>query len=157
MEKFSFDKYKNLGFFIIGVQRSGTTLLRLLLNEHSEIGIPEEAGFLMPFITKGLLKERSLNKNRRDKIAAYLIQNEQYARWKIQHGTTKKVLSQHKTMREIIVALYYTSQKGISDELPTIVGDKTPSFIRKVDLLATSFPDAKFIHIVRDGRDPMCI
>ncbi len=44
-------------FFIIGVQRSGTTLLRLMLNAHSQITVPREAFFLMP-----LLKKKYLNK-----------------------------------------------------------------------------------------------
>jgi hypothetical protein len=34
-------------FFIIGNPRSGTTLLRLMLNKHSEIIVPPEAGFLV--------------------------------------------------------------------------------------------------------------
>jgi len=34
-----------------------------------------------------------------------------------------------------------------------ICGDKTPSFIRKLDLLLDVYPNAKLIHIARDGRD----
>src|SRR3989338_1541460 len=37
-------------FFIIGTQRSGTTLLRLLLNMHSKISVPRETPFLMPLL-----------------------------------------------------------------------------------------------------------
>src|SRR3990172_5852435 len=44
-------------FFIIGTQRSGTTLLRLILNSHSQIAIPRESVFLMP-----LLKKRFINR-----------------------------------------------------------------------------------------------
>src|SRR5438132_372824 len=33
------------------------------------------------------------------------------------------------------------------------VGEKTPSNVRYINLLHTLFPTAKFIHIIRDGRD----
>ena len=35
----------------------------------------------------------------------------------------------------------------------TIWGDKTPSFFRMIPVLHSIFPQAKFIHIIRDGRD----
>ncbi|MBE1590067.1 hypothetical protein H4W80_008325 [Nonomuraea angiospora] len=32
-------------------------------------------------------------------------------------------------------------------------GDKRPSYVKQVDLLLRLFPDAQFIHLIRDGRD----
>ncbi len=32
-------------------------------------------------------------------------------------------------------------------------GDKTPAYIGHVDRLATIWPDARFVHLIRDGRD----
>jgi len=32
-------------------------------------------------------------------------------------------------------------------------GDKTPRYVRSIPLLAELFPDARFVHILRDGRD----
>jgi hypothetical protein len=34
-----------------------------------------------------------------------------------------------------------------------LVGDKTPAFVWEIPLLAAAFPTARFIHVVRDGRD----
>lgn len=35
----------------------------------------------------------------------------------------------------------------------TVVGNKTPGFVRKLHMLAELWPGAKFVHIMRDGRD----
>src|SRR5207237_1740039 len=32
-------------------------------------------------------------------------------------------------------------------------GDKTPGYVEHLELLAELFPDARFIHIIRDGRE----
>jgi hypothetical protein len=32
-------------------------------------------------------------------------------------------------------------------------GDKTPIYVRKLDALAFMFPEGRFIHLIRDGRD----
>ena len=35
--------------FIVGAQRSGTTMLRLMLDTHSQIAIPFETDFILPY------------------------------------------------------------------------------------------------------------
>jgi hypothetical protein len=34
-----------------------------------------------------------------------------------------------------------------------LVGDKTPAYVRRIPTLHALWPDAKFVHIIRDGRD----
>jgi hypothetical protein len=34
-----------------------------------------------------------------------------------------------------------------------LVGDKTPDYARNLPTLHALFPEAKFIHLIRDGRD----
>lgn len=53
-------------------------------------------------------------------------------------------------LRDLMEALYLEYAR-INNK--TIWGDKTPSFFRKVDELHKIFPDARFINILRDGRD----
>src|SRR5436305_2721066 len=36
-------------FFIVGAQRSGTTMFRLMLNQHPELAVPFESGFITIF------------------------------------------------------------------------------------------------------------
>jgi len=138
-------------FFIIGAQRSGTTLLRLILNSHSKIAIPEEGTFLMP-----LLKDKYINYtfkgNELNKLIKYISLNPQFELWNKNFTDFFKEVK-HKgkiTLKEFISNLYnfYAKKEG-----KKYWGDKTPSFFRKIDVINKLFPEAKFIHIVRDGRD----
>lgn len=139
--------------FIIGTQRSGTTLLRLILNSHSQIAIPRESAFLMPFLKKKYVNYSIAGKTIKafcDHIvtilefkSTYIDGN--YADFLLSFSQKEKIL-----IRDLIDELFscYCKKEGKS-----IWGNKTPSFFRKIDILYKLFPDAKFIHIVRDGRD----
>jgi Sulfotransferase family len=138
-------------FFIIGAQRSGTTLLRLLLNNHSDVAIPNEGTFLMPLLRRQeLLRSGSLSYSRKDEIVQYLLNNSQFAKWGIEQNTVEEILHKELTMKDMISFLYgsFASKYG-----KCICGDKSPTFIRKLGVLSKAYPNAKFIHIVRDGRD----
>jgi len=138
-------------FFIIGAQRSGTTLLRLLLNQHSMLSIPEEAGFLMPYIQKNNLEDpRPLSPRERQTLVRYLSQNRQYQKWNLEIDVLDPILTTELSLRQAIGYLYWVFAQRHNKK---ICGDKTPSFIRKSNLLLDIYPDAKLIHIVRDGRD----
>ncbi len=139
-------------FFILGTQRSGTTLLRLILNSHSKIAIPKESVFLCP-----LLKKKYLNffftKNFLKSFGEY---NSAISVFKsLYDGYYRDYFSQpfkyeKVTLRDLIDDIFtsFSIKEGKS-----IWGNKTTSFFSKIDLLHNLFPEAKFIHIVRDGRD----
>ncbi len=137
--------------FIIGTQRSGTTLLRLILNSHSEISIPEEATFLMPLLKKKYLHKKIAGDSLKA-LLDYIKLNAQFKLWNYDHGDLLPRLADKKQLmlKDLIDEIYYSycHSKG-----KKIWGDKTPSFFRKLDILHGLFPEAKFIHIVRDGRD----
>jgi hypothetical protein len=138
-------------FFIVGTQRSGTTLLRLILNSHSEIAVPEEGVFLMPLLRKRYLRE-PLRRAQLKTVADYLRSNDHFLLWNYDYDSFISDLHESDLMslRDLIDRLftsYCRSQGKIT------WGDKTPSFFRKIDILHALFPQAKYIHIVRDGRD----
>lgn len=140
-------------FFIVGTQRSGTTLLRLILNTHSQIAIPRESHFLMPFLRKKYLK-RSISGSALRSFGNFLSSKSDFQSTYVDghYNDFFSQFSHHEklTLRELIDRIFsaYCRSEGKS-----IWGNKTPSFFRKIDILQTLFPDAKFIHIVRDGRD----
>jgi sulfotransferase family protein len=136
--------------FIMGTQRSGTTLLRLILNAHSKIAIPEEARFLVPLLKKRYLK-KSIRGDSLIRLIRYLSSNEQFKLWNYDSLGFFRHLSQRNevSLRELIDLMF--SSYCIS-ERKTIWGDKS-LFFSVINILSTLFADACFIHIVRDGRD----
>ncbi|MCE2594207.1 sulfotransferase [Motilimonas cestriensis] len=143
-------------FFIIGPPRSGTTLLQFMLRSHPNISIPTgESHFFVP-----LLKGYSSPKTRQD-ITSLL---DDIRHFNIDffdtdlHGLPADIeqveaelnKQDYHSMAEFIDALYQLNAQG---EGKSVWGEKTPYYIRHIPLLARHFPDAKFIAIVRDGRD----
>jgi len=142
---------QNPPIFILGVQRSGTTLLRLILNSHSHIAIPEESTFLMPLLKKKNIKAHLSGKSLKA-LVNYLSLNSQLKLWNYDCSDFLHSLSEkeHITLKNLIEEMFRSYCRNNSK---SIWGDKTPSFFRKIDILNLLFPDAKFIHIIRDGRD----
>lgn len=140
-------------FFIIGAQRSGTTLLRLILNAHSKIAIPEEGTFWMPLI-RSLHKnyDAPINEKTLRNYIKYIRQNEAFKVWQLSLDNALARLNYEKgiTIRDLMQSLY--TEYAIANN-KSMWGDKTPSFFRKISELSMIFPNARFIHIVRDGRD----
>lgn len=137
--------------FILGCQRSGTTLLRLILNTHSRIAIPEDASFLIPLLKRGNLyntiEGKSLNN-----LVKYLELSAHFKLWNYDYTNFISGLRQEKEIRlkDLLLKMYSSYCESFNK---VVWGDKTPSFFRKIDILYSLFPNARFIHIVRDGRD----
>lgn len=136
--------------FIVGVDRSGTTLLTMMLDMHSQLWIPNESHFIVNFYEKyqdvAELKCKEFRKN----IVSEIL-NERYVReWNIDISLDKVDVSDCRSLSDIIGAFYKSCavSKG-----KIFWGDKTPRYLVHVDVLNKLFPKSRFIHIVRDGRD----
>lgn len=144
--------------FIVGCDRSGTTLLRLMLNQSPILHIPQESRFLV-----------TLHKNRE----LYGDFTKSYQRWFfIRDLQTNQATSKtftfpifNLTIEEAEATLAQAAPTdfiGASAAMFTASalkcnkqrwGDKTPHQIQHLPFLAQALPDAKFIHMIRDGRD----
>ena len=120
--------------FVIGSPRSGTTLLRAMLDSHPELAIPPESHFIPSSIgTPGELVRR-------------LQDNDKFQRW----GISLEGIDQAPAYADAVRAVYarFSASRGKSR-----YGDKTPDYALHVPLLAALFPESKFVHLVRDGRN----
>lgn len=136
--------------FIVGLSRSGTKLIRDLINRNDFVSIPEgESHFLPKLLKKNLTVE---------KAHKYIADSLFIKRYKyVTFPTLDKLkeINPIKTVEELIesVLKFYALNGSIDWSNEVIWGDKTPLYLRSIDILKKHFPNSKVIHIIRDPRD----
>ena len=136
--------------FIVGANRSGTTLLRLILNAHPNIAVPEEILYFRSRIA-GLRIEDWQADPGRDEFERLV--GEFIPRVDIPDldtdAVTQRVLELPRNLRSPYKGLmdYWAEAQG-----KIRWGEKTPGNLFYADIIYEMFPDARFIHMVRDPR-----
>lgn len=127
-------------FFIVGCGRSGTTLLRVMLNRHSQIAVPQEGLFVVDYL-------RAEPDVPVDQMRKLIVGEYELTEWDL-HVTESDLID-----CEDPVCLVSRLHELYADrEGKPFWGHKTPRFVLDWRLLKRSFPTAKFIHILRDPR-----
>lgn len=135
--------------FILGVGRSGTTLLRAIMNAHRQVAVAPEAKFVADMLK---ITRRYQNKNTFDsqKFVADLSRSEYFAYWHIDEQELSSCVEYATSIQnafELLYQLYGTKQNK------HFVLDKSPNNVLEIKLIKKAWPNARFIHIIRDGRD----
>jgi hypothetical protein len=125
------------GFFIVGAPRTGSTLLRRILNAHSQVAIPPESPFLIDYLTADHVPAA-----RRLEL---LVADPDYRAWP--QGVTSRLQARDLPSGIAEIHASYAAAVGKSRW-----GHKTPRLVRHWKKLAGLFPDARFIHVMRDPR-----
>jgi hypothetical protein len=133
--------------FVVGVSRSGTTLLRLMLDAHPEMAIPPETHFL-PDVIKECRREGATP----DSVADIIVGHRRFADFGLDPDEVRARIAKSgvRPRGRPLRAFYelYAKRQG-----KRRWGDKTPNYIQFMPRIARSLPEARFIHLVRDGRD----
>src|SRR5919201_3624253 len=129
---------------LLGVSRSGTTLLRVMLDRNSQLTIPEES-FFVP-----LLADRHLRRVHADDFLDDLRRLNTVREWGVPLDQVRARLTDEMPIARAIAVIYevYAEEQG-----KPRWGDKTPMYMRHLLLLRRLFPDAQHVHLIRDGRD----
>ena len=129
---------------VLGVRRSGTTLLRVMLDRNPELAVPDESYFVP-----------QLARRHRTPVdpAAFLDDLRRLPTlvdWGLSPASVQARLRPGMTTDDAIAAVFaaYAAERGKARW-----GDKTPLYMQHLDLLERLFPDARFVHLIRDGRD----
>lgn len=137
-------------FFIVGIGRSGTTLLRLMFHNHPNIAIPYESHFITDYYNNAEKYGDLNNDDNLERLLKDIFNEELLKQWDHQFSVeTIKKKAKNRQIGDIFRAIYddYTEAKGKKHW-----GDKS-DYLDRMHLINEMFPDAKFIHIIRDGRD----
>lgn len=140
--------------FIVGANRSGTTLLRLLLNAHSEIAIPDEINYFYGFtgmeVSYEQWDEPQLSPAQYVAFVDRFLSSNQAKVSELDLSAVRaEILSAPQDFRrpyDVLLtrwAAHYGKARW---------GEKTPGNIYHSNILIDMFPDARFIHVVRDPR-----
>lgn len=137
--------------FIVGAARSGTTLLRFMLSQHPHLYIPPQSSFI-PHLFDNKASQPLKRRDAMHAVRTIFAARPFIKHWQAPIPDPENFLDALPDQRAatILDTVYssYAKQYGA-----TRWGDKTPIYSAYMDLLATLFPEAQFIHIIRDGRD----
>jgi hypothetical protein len=135
--------------FFLGCGRSGTTLIRTIFNEHPSLAIPRESHFI-PRLALDRRRFESDNGVDADRLLAALRADPHYRRWRLPDRAATRALARASDLSDAIRRLYRTYARRQGKRR---FGDKTPNYATQIPLLADLIPEARFIHVIRDGRN----
>ncbi|HEX6292678.1 MAG TPA: sulfotransferase [Herpetosiphonaceae bacterium] len=156
--------------FIVGVSRSGTSLMRVTLNTSDQIAICRETHFLGHLIPSEGARHKFrkfgdlADDNNVRRLVGY-IYSDGFARgskyrgissqwrWILKHvdhdELLQRILASDRSERALFMTMLqlYAERKG-----RRIAGEKTPAHVRYVPTLLQWFPEGRVIHMLRDPR-----
>lgn len=138
--------------FIIGNPRSGSSLLRIMLNSHSQITVPPECGFIEWWYDK--YKNYSEETNIKEFIKD-LKTSRKIETWGLNYDKLYKFLNKEvcKSYEELVfkVVEFYGLSKTKKKQ-QKVLGDKNNYYISSLKKLREISPSSVFIFIVRDPK-----
>jgi hypothetical protein len=132
--------------FIVGCERSGTTLVRLMLDSHPAFAIPDESHFIVE------LHRRRRSRQAPAQTVERALAHPRFERWGLDPALVRRRIARDpprsfaSAMRVLFAA--YAAVQG-----KPRWGDKSPPYTAHIPLLARLFPQARFVHVIRDGRE----
>jgi LPS sulfotransferase NodH len=137
--------------FVVGAPRSGTTLLRLILNRHPEIGLCDETFFFYYAARRRRAFGDLANPRHRRRLIDAYLSTRRIQETGLDLGALGDRLARDGTSYDAFFSTllrFYAESHG-----KTRWGEKTPLHAAELPTLAAWYPDCRVVHIVRDPRD----
>jgi hypothetical protein len=133
--------------FVVGVNRSGTTLLRMMLDAHPELTIPPETHFLPE-----LIETAESGSATPETLLATITKQREWGDFGLgedellERFRAIEPLTAGAALRSFYEA--YAARVG-----KPRWGEKTPIYVKSMRKIEGALPEARFVHVIRDGRD----
>lgn len=141
-------------FFIVGRGRSGTTLLKSILDAHPSISVTPEGLFVMNLYRT--YRRGAWTPERIERFARHLFLERRLRRWQVNRDDLERrwrEMTDQPTFARLCAEVYDAHADATHKQPGRLLGDKNAHYALFVDALRATFPRAKFVHIVRDYRD----
>ena len=135
--------------FVFGAERSGTTFLGSLLGSHSEAVATPEAQFVTHVYRDVVTPDGRVDLgNAFEKIRHHF----RFKLWGLETSLNRLEAYRVRSYTDLVFALVSEYAKTVGRPGARVWVDHTPGHLRTAALLRGLFPEARFVHIVRDGR-----
>ena len=141
--------------FVVGCPRSGTTLLQRMLDSHPRMAVANDTHFIPRCLEKHAPHRVTDAIRGRDipltaELATGVTGYRRFTRLGLTREWAQAATRQSETYQQYVSCLYdgFAALHG-----KQLAGEKTPDYIRRLPVLHGLFPEARTIHIIRDGRD----
>jgi hypothetical protein len=132
---------------VVGVNRSGTTLLRMMLDAHPELTMPPETHFVPELI--------DVAESGHATPAALLATITKQREWGDFGLTEQQLLEAFTAIEPLNAGDALRSFYGLYAQRvgKPRCGEKTPIYVKSIRKISRALPEARFVHVIRDGRD----
>jgi hypothetical protein len=141
--------------FVLGSVRSGTSLTCRLLLDHLGVNFGTESQFLIRYHRRAPRYGDLRSQPAMRRLLTDLSRERFFARTRRNFGF---VLDIEQALRSLTEATYPAAVRAVFEQFAATKGlvrwgDKTPEYNEHLDTLLELFPNAQFVHVVRDPRD----
>jgi sulfotransferase family protein len=137
--------------FVVGVARSGTTLVRAILDSHPDMAIPGESHFITE-MTRRPSRYEPGDGFRGDRFLHDILGHQRFQRWGLPEERVRRQLRDDPP-HDLAAAFRGVYRAYALERGKSRYGDKTPAYVHHIPVLSRLFPEATLVHVVRDGRD----
>ncbi|HKJ36686.1 MAG TPA: sulfotransferase [Solirubrobacterales bacterium] len=133
--------------FVVGVNRSGTTLLRMMLDAHPELTMPPETHFVPE-----LIDVAEAGGAKPEDLLATITKQREWGDFGLTEDQLLEAFGEIEPLNagDALRAFYSLYAERIGKPR---WGEKTPIYVKSIRKINRALPEARFCHVIRDGRD----
>jgi sulfotransferase family protein len=132
--------------FVVGANRSGTTLLRMMLDAHQELTIPPETHFVPDVI------QACEDGGTPEEVVEVMTSHREWGDFDLD---ADEVLERLRALDPLTAGDALRTFYGLYAQRAGKPrwGEKTPGYATNMIEIQKALPEARFVHLIRDGRD----